>query len=141
MKRPGEATRVQGQPLEGPNCFGCSGACNINVACPLGSGWSEQDAGVTRILTSSGGSLCTGSLINNVESDGRQLFLSANHCGGSNADGWILMFDFQTSTCEDDKQPPRKDLTVQGTKLLALKSLEDFVLVEVTEKIPDSCGR
>ena len=34
-------------------------------------------------------------MINNVEQDGRQLFLSADHCGGGNADSWILMFNFQ----------------------------------------------
>jgi hypothetical protein len=110
VKRPGEPTLVQGHPLEGPNCFGCSGSCNINVACPLGAGWTDQDEGVTRILTAGGGSLCTGSLINNVESDGRQLLLTANHCGDGNADGWILMFDFQTSTCEQSSAlPPRKE--------------------------------
>ena len=31
-----------------------------------------------------------------MEQNGKQLFLSANHCGGGNADGWILMFNFET---------------------------------------------
>ena len=65
-----------------PDCFGCSGSCNVNMACPVGEGWREEAAGVTRLLTAGGSSLCSGSMINNVEQDGRQLFLSADHCGG-----------------------------------------------------------
>jgi len=87
--------------LEDPQCFGCSGDCNVNFACTLGDNWRDQGHGVVRLLSSGGGSLCSGSMINNVEQDGRQLFLSADHCGGGNADGWILMFNFNTETCED----------------------------------------
>jgi hypothetical protein len=135
VKRAGEPTRVQGM-LDTPDCFGCSGSCNINKACGLGNGWRDQGESVVRLLSGSGSSLCTGAFINNVESDGRQLFLSADHCGGSRADDWILMFNFQTDTCDDDKSPPKQDQTVQGTRLLARKSLEDFVLLEIVETVP-----
>ena len=71
--------------LEDPQCFGCSGDCNVNFACSLGDNWVDQGHGVVRLLSSGGGSLCSGSMINNVEQDGRQLFLSADHCGGGAA--------------------------------------------------------
>jgi hypothetical protein len=44
----------------------------------------------------------TGSMINNVQQDGKQLFLSADHCGGGNADAWILMFNYDSATCIND---------------------------------------
>ena len=121
--------------LKGPECFGCSGDCNLNVACTLGDNFGNEIDGVTRLLTAGGGTLCSGSLINNVEADGRQLYLSADHCGGGNADGWILMFNFQSTTCENDEIPAR-DQTVSGTRLLARRGASDFVLLEVAEVIP-----
>lgn len=125
--------------LKKEECFGCSGACNVNTACTLGDSWTDEIAGITRLLTAGGGSLCSGSMINNVEADGRQLFLSADHCGGGNADGWILMFNFQSATCENDEIPSR-DQTVQGTRLLARRGASDFVLLEVAEPIPAGYG-
>jgi hypothetical protein len=121
--------------IEQPQCFGCSGACNVNNNCPSGAGWELESAGVVRLLTAGGGSLCTGSMINNVEQDGKQLFLSADHCGGGNADNWILMFNFDSATCENGAEPPR-DQTVQGTRLLSRRGVSDFVLLEVLEVIP-----
>merc|ERR1740117_925083 len=118
-----------------PPCFGCSGACNVNNICPSGVGWEAESAGVVRLLSAGGGTLCTGSMINNVEQDGKQLFLSADHCGGGNADGWILMFNFDSATCENDVEPSR-DQTVQGTRLLARRGVSDFVLLDVVETIP-----
>lgn len=125
--------------LQKEECFGCSGSCNVNVACELGNTWTDEIAGITRLLTAGGGSLCSGSMINNVEADGRQLFLSADHCGGGNADGWILMFNFQSATCENGEVPSR-DQTVQGTRLLSRRGASDFVLLEVAEPIPPAYG-
>jgi tetratricopeptide (TPR) repeat protein len=57
-----------------------SGTCNIDVNCPLGTGWTNQIKSVAAIST--GGSLfCSGAMINNTAQDGRNYFLTANHCG------------------------------------------------------------
>lgn len=128
-------TIVGGESPVPSQCFGCSGECNVNAACEVGDDWAQQKAGVTAILTTAGSALCSGSLINNVEEDGRQLFLSAYHCGGAMADDWIFVFNYQTEKC-DSTNEPAKDQTVQGTKLLANNGYSDFVLLEIEETIP-----
>ena len=72
--------------------------------------------------------------------DGLQLLTDRTaHCAG-NADGWILMFNFQTPECESGAEPPSRDQTVQGTRLLARRGASDFVLLEVIEPIPAAYG-
>ena len=44
-----------------------SGACNMDVICPDGAPWSDENRSVARI--SNGGGLCTGSLVNNTLDD------------------------------------------------------------------------
>eukprot|EP01047_Picozoa_sp_COSAG01_P009173 COSAG01_NODE_373_length_17991_cov_284.890075_9_plen_72_part_00 len=43
-----------------PECFGCSGSCNVNAACPMGDDWTNEVAGCVRLLTAGGSSLCSG---------------------------------------------------------------------------------
>eukprot|EP00755_Sulcionema_specki_P017972 Sspe_Gene.11478::Locus_3885_Transcript_1_1_Confidence_1.000_Length_1611::g.11478::m.11478 len=106
------------------------------MACPLGHGWSSQGQGVAAILTSRGSALCSGSMINNVEENGKQYFLSANHCGCSNAHTWILVFNYQTATCTNPASPPSDRDSVQGSIVLASAGVEDFCLIDVQESIP-----
>jgi hypothetical protein len=121
---------------EGLGCYGCSGSCNLNIACETGVDWSEQIDSVTAILTSSGSALCSGALINNALDDGRQLYLSADHCGGGNAEDWIFVFNYQTPKCDSGPGAPAKDQSVQGSKLLARAARSDFVLLELAESVP-----
>lgn len=126
-------------PTNLTGCFGCSAGCNVNSACPLGDGWGTQIDGVTAILTSAGSVLCSGALINNAAEDGRQLYLTADHCGGTRAEDWIFIFNYQTDTCVSDTEPSDAQ-SVQGTKLISRASRSDFLLLELTETIPDSYG-
>eukprot|EP01065_Artemidia_motanka_P030285 TRINITY_DN362_c0_g1_i2.p1 TRINITY_DN362_c0_g1~~TRINITY_DN362_c0_g1_i2.p1 ORF type:complete len:735 (+),score=294.86 TRINITY_DN362_c0_g1_i2:42-2207(+) len=130
--------RPQSQRKELKGCYGCSGFCNVNLACPSGSGWEEQGSGVAAILTSSGSALCSGSMINNVNGDGKQYFLSANHCGCSGASSWIMVFNYQTSTCENPSAEPSDKDSVQGSIVRASSGLEDYCLIEIEESIPSS---
>lgn len=117
--------------------FRDSGSCNINVACPDASAYQTNAAGVAMILTGSGSRLCSGSMINNAEQDGKQYFLTANHCGTGSAANWIIVFNYQSSGCETPNTEPSTSDSVQGTRLLAQNGASDFGLLELIEKIPD----
>ena len=43
--------------------FGTSGACNINVNCPVGAPWSNEKRATVILLTSNGSRFCSGSMI------------------------------------------------------------------------------
>jgi hypothetical protein len=108
------------------------GACEVDVACPQGAPWQLQARAVTRLLI--GGTLCTGSLVNNTAVDGTQLYLSANHCGSlTNA---IFYFKYQKSGCGAGSAP--STFTVQGSTLLATSSTLDYRLVRINPLIPAS---
>ena len=94
--------------------LGGSGACNIDVACPLGDDWQDQQRGVVILLSSGGSSFCTGSLINNTANDCKPYVLTAAHCspGASTAYG----FNFQRSACGSGNPPgPTTQMVSGGT--------------------------
>ena len=111
---------------------GGSGSCNIDVNCPVAANWQDEKRSVARTL--SGGSLCSGALINNSASDGRQLFLTANHCGSMN--NAVFLFNYERPGCGTGFAPSNQ--SVQGSVLQATGSSSDYRLVEITEPIPAS---
>ena len=74
--------------------LGRSESCEVDVNCsPVGDDWQDEKRGVAQITfvslnetTGSGEAwyLCTGSLVNNTNSDGTPYFLTAFHCGSGN---------------------------------------------------------
>eukprot|EP00004_Rigifila_ramosa_P017762 TRINITY_DN435_c0_g1_i1.p1 TRINITY_DN435_c0_g1~~TRINITY_DN435_c0_g1_i1.p1 ORF type:complete len:443 (+),score=107.97 TRINITY_DN435_c0_g1_i1:35-1363(+) len=119
--------------------FGDSDPCNINTpACPYTDGYNQQVRSVAMILSATGSRRCTGALINNVRQDGRQLFLTAYHCLGGEAN-WIYMFNYESEQCDlaDQRDGPTSQ-TVQGSRLLDSASESDFAILELTETIPAS---
>eukprot|EP01080_Neovahlkampfia_damariscottae_P008166 gene8166-12626_t len=115
---------------------GRSGTCNVNVVCPDGDKWRDQINAVAALMTSSGSRFCTGSMLNNRKNDGRQLFLSASHCGAPST-SWVALFNYQSSTCARGGSRVL-NYTASGMKVLARMPLSDFSLSEVVEKIPNS---
>ncbi len=109
------------------------GNCEVDVNCPAGNGWDDQIRAVARILSS--GFLCTGSLLNNTNNDGTQLFITANHCGGLN--NAIFYFNYERPNCGSGSPPIQ---TVQGSVQLATDAGIDYRLVRITESIPASYG-
>ncbi|MCK5921717.1 MAG: trypsin-like peptidase domain-containing protein, partial [Methylococcales bacterium] len=83
--------------------YGDAGACNIDVACPQASPWTDQVRSVGLIIV--GGSRnCTGTLLNNTAQDGTPYFLTANHCMGAAVPGtllsnWVFVFNYDSPTC------------------------------------------
>jgi len=110
------------------------GNCEIDVACAAGNGWEDQIRAVALIIA--GGSLCTGSLLNNTANDGTQYFNTANHCGNMN--NAVFRFNYQRSGCGTGSAPTNN--TVQGSTLVATNSGADYLYVRSTENIPASYG-
>ena len=117
--------------------FGDSGACNVNVNCPQGSGWESQRDAVARIDV--GGGWCTGTLINNTAQDGKLYFLTANHClGGLDAEGntdasqWVFYWNYESINCTNPMTEPTT-MSTTGAILRANSQPSDFALLELTE--------
>jgi hypothetical protein len=117
--------------------------CQVNINCPEGDEWQRQKRGVARIILKDGEDYgyCTGSLINNTASDGRVMFITANHCGETSAPEdyaqWQFRFNYERSTCASVFAPPNHTLT--GSSLLSEGLIEggsDFKLLELTQTPP-----
>ena len=122
------------------NLTGISGSCNINVACPLGDGWRDQIRSVVVFMTAEGQKFCSGAMINNALQNGKQYFLTANHCvDDPNTDYRysILGFNFQAASCVASPSSHVAQ-AAHGLILKAKLRNSDFALFELTERIPDS---
>ncbi|MCK9498804.1 MAG: PKD domain-containing protein, partial [Bacteroidales bacterium] len=99
---------------DGPKTVGVSGSCQVNINCsPEGDNWQNQKRGVAQITFLAGGDwyLCTGSLVNNTNNDGTPYFLTAFHCGASDAtttelNQWIFKFRYEAVGCTNPSQEP-----------------------------------
>lgn len=90
-------------------------------------------------MTNDGRGFCSGSMLNNGKEDGRQLFLTANHCLGGDMENSILLFNYESTTCEIERKGVRAipQQSAHGLRLLSKWALSDFALFEVVEEIPD----
>jgi len=77
-----------------------SGSCNVDVVCPEGEGWEDQIASVA-VISTGGGTFCTGFMVNNAENDDTPFFMTAAHCGinSSNAASLVAYWNFENSYC------------------------------------------
>ncbi len=114
--------------------FGQSGACNINVHCPVADPYQNQVRSSAMII-SGGSRICSGSLINNTRFDGTPLFISANHCGTA-VTNWIFMFKYEAPGCTNIDGPTTN--TVSGATLLASNAASDFTISRLSSKPPSS---
>lgn len=114
--------------------FGSSGACNVNINCPEGDEWRDQKRGVAMVLNGSNNRICSGSMINNTAEDGTPYFLTANHCGSGNAETWIIMFNYESPSCENIDGPTNQ--SIQYTTVRATSYISDLLLLELSEEPP-----
>ena len=105
-------------------------ACETDVNCPEGNNWRDQIDAVARVIL--GGSLCSGSLLNNTARDGTQYFMCANHCGSMNTA--VFQFNYQRSGCGSGTSTTNN--TVQGSVQMGASSSWDFRLARITPAIP-----
>jgi len=114
-----------------------SGSCNINVVCPAGNSW-RNEIRATVLITTSGGFLCSGTLMNNTRLDDRALILTANHCGirtNANAIASRFYFNVESSSCAGNDDG-RVDQNLAGGSFLARDSNSDFTLVTLSGAVP-----
>ena len=110
--------------------FGQSGACNINVLCPLGIGWEAERNSVGILMSSNGTSFCTGSMVMNTCNSSRPFFLTANHCyAGDNVGLWRFGFQGWSPTCSPSQNSD--GIIFNGSTLKANWAPSDFCLVEL----------
>jgi lysyl endopeptidase len=80
-----------------------SGSCNVDVACAEADPYRDLIRAVARISFERGGFsfVCTGSLVNNTNLDGRPFFLTAEHCveDAATASTVVFYWNFENSTC------------------------------------------
>lgn len=128
--------------------FGTSGECEVNVTCPEGIPWWDQQKGVARIGVKKYGATywCSGSLVNNTRQDHTPFLLTADHCGkGATAldiSQWIFYFNYLSPACQNPpEEPPYRSLTGASLKAAAGDvniSGSDFFLVCLNQDIPDT---
>lgn len=120
--------------------FGGSGACNINVLCPLGNGWEAERNSVGLLLDGFGSAFCTGSLLMNTCSAPTPYFLTANHCFEARPDvaNWRFTFQAWSPTCTPSQNSD--GITFNGSALRANWSATDFCLVELNTVPPANSG-
>jgi subtilisin-like proprotein convertase family protein len=118
--------------------FGDSGACNIDVACPLGDNWQDEKRGVV-ILLSGGSYFCSGSLINTTADDCRPYVLTAAHCGADAST--TFGFNFERPGCNSGTPADPGNESVTGAVVLANwggVGTTDFTLLEMDLQPPES---
>lgn len=122
-----------------------SGACNIDVACPLGDDWGDQIDGVGQYIFTDGGTyVCTGSLIANTGGTPTPYFITANHCVDSNAiaQSMRVYWNYQSATCRTPGSPasgsslPRPATFNNGATLRMNYANSDTSLVELNAPVP-----
>jgi hypothetical protein len=121
---------------------GTSGACNINVICPLGQPYTDEqralayyefradDDGLTYI--------CTGTLLTNVAADRKNYLMSAAHCLSSTreASSMRVYWNYQSSQCSTTTGYSFAQ-NQTGATLRATRADADFTLVELN-RTPDA---
>jgi lysyl endopeptidase len=122
--------------------FGNSASCNINVLCPLGTGWEKERNSVGLILSENGDYVCSGSILMNTCNSNRPFFLTANHCYAQNplqdVSKWRFTFQAWSSNCTNSTNSD--GVTYNGSTLRANWDGTDFCLVELNNIPPINSG-
>ncbi len=122
-----------------PNKVNESGACNMDVICSDGIPWSNEKRSVARIVN--GGSLCTGTLLNNTLEDGTPYFLTANHCGPTSMGNAVFKFNYDSPTCgsqtiANSQVPVGPNQSINGSTFISSNASSDFALLELNSAPP-----
>ncbi len=108
-----------------------SATCNINVLCPLGSGWENERNAVTLILNGNGAAWCSGAMIMNTCNTTRPFILTADHCFDGNIANWRYTFLNYHTSCTSNQTG--STLTFNGSALRARSAATDFMLTEMNQ--------
>jgi hypothetical protein len=116
--------------------FGESANCNVDINCTAAANWQDEKQSVCKILIL--GSTCSGSLINNVDSDGTPYVLTAHHCIGSTyeANNSIFVFNYESPTCGGSDGSVNQSITNSTYRASSGFPHTDFSLVELSSMPP-----
>ena len=108
-----------------------SGACNVDVVCAQGVPWANEIPAIAA-MSSSGSIFCTGSMINNTAQDGRNFFLTANHCGvtSGQAPSLVCYWNYRNTTCGGTGA--NLNQFTSGSTWRSSSAASDFTLVELS---------
>jgi hypothetical protein len=120
---------------------GTSGACNVNVICPLGQPYPNEIRAVGyyefQADADHGYYICTGTLLADVPRDRKNYFLTAAHCVASNTEtaSMVIYWNYQSTQCAALAAPAGGFLAddLHGATLRASRADADFSLVELTQ--------
>ncbi len=116
-----------------------SGSCNVNINCPQGQAWQREKRAVCKILIDNTW-LCTGTIMNNTEQDGKPYFLTANHCVDHDPTGSgpkiLYIFNYENTTCNSNDASQSQ--SISGSTLRATTGVLDFALYEMSQVPPAS---
>jgi hypothetical protein len=120
---------------------GTSGACNVNVVCPLGQLYSDPVRAVAYyefVADDDHGSyICSGTLLADVPRDRRNYFLTAAHCVASSteANSMVVYWNYQSIVCGGLVAPAGGYFNddQHGASLRATRADADFALVELLQ--------
>ncbi len=110
--------------------------CNIDINCPEGLPYEDQQNSVCRIFID-GTELCTGVLVNNTASNGKPYVLTANHCieNASQAQVSLFLFNYESPYCGSIDGDNTH--SISGSTLKAAFDSLDFSLVELSVAPPN----
>jgi hypothetical protein len=109
--------------------------CHNNIVCPVGNGWEEQ-ARATAMFLNTGGTGCTGVLVNNTLQDGTPYFHIANHCYQTDIANWVFYWNYQSPSCIGDTGQTMQ--TMVGASYVAGLFQDDFTLLQLFSTPPPS---
>lgn len=122
-----------------------SGACNLDVDCPIGDDYRDLKDHLKKsvaLVIVGGSGFCTGTLINNTANNGARYFLTANHCLGGNTASWAFRFNWisPTPVCASFSNSSNGTFnqTTSGASLRASNFKSDLALLEITSSFPSS---
>ncbi len=126
--------------------YNSSESCQVDVNCPEGDDWRDQQRGVARISVVHDGQhgWCSGSLVNNTAEDCMPYFLTADHCAdGANFEEvqqWVFYFNYERENCQETNEIEPVPVTMTGAVMKSRGGMNgsDFYLVLLSTYVPQS---
>ncbi len=115
-----------------------SGSCHLDVNCSIGDDFDAQKERLRHsvALIVMDGFVCSGALINNVNTNGIPFFLTANHCDKGDSATWAFRFNWvsPTSSCASTSSSttPLDKHTTSGAKTLVTNTNSDVRLLTIS---------
>ena len=112
------------------NIYDLPGSCNININCSEGTDWQIVKRAVCKLIID-GGTLCTGTLVNNTQNNTVPYMLTANHCINTDdeAANTVIFFDYESTSCYGNSG--NDSHTLSGSYLRSTLYEGDFSLLEL----------